>query len=60
MYIGGQRDNTATGQAEVFFVKLTALADEFATPTKFLSYGNTVSLKRILLTQGRPFLGTND
>lgn len=60
LYIGGQRENTATGQIELFFVKLTALADEFATPTKFLRYGNTVSLKRILLTQGRSFLGTND
>ena len=50
IYIGGQRDNTASGKNEMFFVKLTALGDSFAAVTSFLSYSDTVSLRRILLT----------
>ena len=48
IYIGGQRVNGANN--EIFFVKLSSLADSFAINTKYIAYSESLLLRRIILT----------
>lgn len=60
IYLGGER--VKSGRYEIFFVKLTAQADGFVSSAHmiYLSYTSNLSLRRILLTNDKAFVGTSD